>query len=297
MMRHVIRHSRRRRCQRRAAFTLVELLVVIAIIALLISILLPALTRAREQANRVACSSNMRQIALAVNMYGNQNKLFLPPRWRNYLTPAPARVEISPTFGTDVGGNWTSGGVKGPYGLVILLKQSSTAPIGWGSQAYLPDNKVFFCPSDTVVKDFIVPTTGWAKSSIVTGAGQNSASYWCWYVPREVETSGTRANITFPAFGNRDIVNDKLNLKGASQRMFLSDQGYIALPTVGIVATLEAQFPMYHKDQGGGGYNVAYLDGHVGWVRRSDMVNEMQQTCTGSGDWGPCMMQAYNKRY
>ncbi|HTL28929.1 MAG TPA: type II secretion system protein, partial [Tepidisphaeraceae bacterium] len=217
-MRHITTPQRTQgRCR---AFTLVELLVVIAIIAVLIGILLPALTRAKEQANRVACSSNIRQIALAVNMYGNQNKLSVPPRWRNYPP-----VEISPTFGTDVGGNWTTGGtVKGPYGMVVLLKQSSTPPIGWGSQAYLPDNKCFFCPSDTVVKDFIVRATGWAKSSVFTGAGQNSASYWHWFVPREVNMAGTRANAVFPLFSNKNIENDKLNLKGASQRMFISDQ-------------------------------------------------------------------------
>lgn len=57
----------------RRGFTLVELLVVIGIIALLISILLPALRQARESANLMVELSNMRQVGLAIHMYGNDH--------------------------------------------------------------------------------------------------------------------------------------------------------------------------------------------------------------------------------
>ena len=59
-------------------FTLVELLVVIGIIAILVSVLLPTLSRARENANRLSCLSNERQIATAFFMYTQDNKGWFP---------------------------------------------------------------------------------------------------------------------------------------------------------------------------------------------------------------------------
>src|SRR5689334_7825608 len=66
------------RRRHRSAFTLVELLVVIGIIALLISVLLPALARARDQANRISCQSNLRQIGQALMIYINNAKGYIP---------------------------------------------------------------------------------------------------------------------------------------------------------------------------------------------------------------------------
>jgi prepilin-type N-terminal cleavage/methylation domain-containing protein/prepilin-type processing-associated H-X9-DG protein len=97
--------------RRSRAFTLIELLVVIAIIAILAAILFPVFARAREQARRSVCCSNMKQIGLGVAMYlQDYDEVFMP------------------------GGpkSWE----KGSNLLVVQL------------QPYTKNNQIFRCPSD-----------------------------------------------------------------------------------------------------------------------------------------------------
>ena len=81
---------------RRNGFTLIELLVVVAIIGLLAALLFPVFARARENARRASCQSNLKQIGVAWQMYA-----------ADYDERACPDVYFSPDFSTEYSWDFT----------------------------------------------------------------------------------------------------------------------------------------------------------------------------------------------
>ena len=89
---------RRKRYPSKSAFTLIELLVVIAIIAILAAILFPVFSRVRDKARQAVCTSNMKNIGMAFQMYAQDydGKFPTPGGQRMYGDPgAPTAVSYT----------------------------------------------------------------------------------------------------------------------------------------------------------------------------------------------------------
>ncbi len=115
-------------------FTLIEILVVIAIIAILAAILFPAFARARENARRASCQSNMKQIGLGIMQYAQDYDEGLPAiynaapatggYWTGAIQPYTKSTQILQCPSLAVGTNATGTAGFDSYGFNVALNKS-----------------------------------------------------------------------------------------------------------------------------------------------------------------------------
>jgi len=96
-----VEHQNAKIIRARQAFTLIELLVVIAIIAIIAAILFPVFARVRENARRISCASNLKQIGIAITQYTQDYDETMPlaadttvNTWRTFTYPFAKSVRL-----------------------------------------------------------------------------------------------------------------------------------------------------------------------------------------------------------
>jgi prepilin-type N-terminal cleavage/methylation domain-containing protein/prepilin-type processing-associated H-X9-DG protein len=138
--------------RRTRAFTLIELLVVIAIIGILAAMLFPVFARAREAARKIQCLSNVKNIAIAIQMYLTDYDRFPP---KEHDAAAIAYMDEAPGGGSP---NWRTG---------CGINQMGNPYLRWPVifDEYIKNRDVWRCPSARITQgaNFIYPVPDWLQ--------------------------------------------------------------------------------------------------------------------------------------
>ncbi len=232
--------SSRRFSQVRTAFTLIELLVVVAIIALLAAILFPVFGRARENARRSSCQSNLKQMGLGILQYTQDNDETMP--YERYAQQS--------------GNSPTTTGVEDP--------------VTWPAKVdpYLKSKQLFRCPSSvrgpTVPAAFLEERlmSYWTVGGMFARSGGKTVTLSAVQTPAEAPT-----------------VYDNLDTQ-AREVMFYRpywNSGFDPFPnTYSDIGSFNANRKGVHFQ----GINVLYGDGHVKFMQYAPFYEQARKDPT-----------------
>ena len=254
---------------RRTGFTLIELLVVIAIIALLAAILFPVFARARENARRSSCQSNLKQLAIGLAMYTQ---------------------DYDETF---IYGN----GSKGYAGVAELTASRGQ---GWAGPLYpyVKNSQIFKCPDDTTKASMVISygrntNLRGQKISILTAPSLTVELYESTQtlspVPGDPLLDFTQVTEEFSGGGNYNAGDTTYGYSAgvttATGCMFIANNpGTGSVPMTANCSTgFNAWGPGRHFDES----NFLFADGHVKWLKA-------EQVSVGNSE-GSSAQPAYNE--
>ena len=213
---------------KKSAFTLIELLVVIAIIAILAAILFPAFARARENARRASCQSNLKQLSIGMHMYLQDVDNMYPPYYN---------------YGSEFGG----------------------PNIGWGEAIfpYIKNQQVFQCPSEPTktgaTGDYDNDFSDYFYNANF-GIGWQSYGWGQWPSKYQVKDSEISAPSVVVMSGD-NASSASSNSAGCFSSVVADCPS--AIPSIGVAYPPSAAARIRHLE----GANYAFADGHVKWLK------------------------------
>jgi len=228
--------------QDQRAFTLIELLVVIAIIAILASILFPVFARARENARRTSCLSNLKQIGLGMTMYVQDYDERYPYGYYTY-------ADEEPPNGWWRADTW--------YWMNIIYP-------------YVKNDQLFVCPSTASPMDGNHPNRNHnygANRDILHTTTQYSGPL-------------SMAGVTSPA--STYLFMDSLVYSTRYDYVRNGDETWGIPGVCGLVAGAAQTVADCNKGRHFDGNNVTFADGHAKWLTTSAMLAEANKSDHGN---------------
>jgi len=235
----------------RAGFTLIELLVVIAIISILASILFPVFARARENARRTSCLSNLKQIGIGLMQYTQDYDERYPRAWCGGNTT------------TDIGDCEIKTGDT-PSGYFNVKQNNSEGSTThyetWMDYIfpYVKSVQIFICPSSAPPVVANKPNPNYSYSTALSNFGNRDAKF------------GSTSSVAWVPLSMAAVQRPSEVLAVMEYTYAIS---YAVDPNVMYLALVNQNNNSFTPHLSGG--NLAYADGHAKWISRGAMLERL----------------------